>query len=145
MKNLLFASLLIGLLLLAGCSQTLPDDIAYKAKLGEEFGLKPGELALIEPEGISVRFLNVTQDSRCPKDVQCIWAGQVSVLVKVEENGVSRGDFELTLGPGGGELAKKSFDGYSIQVFSVELPYGRTAGQKVEVTDYIGKFVVSRE
>ncbi len=144
MKTVLFASFLVGLLLLAGCSKTLPDDIAYNANLGEEFRLKPGEIALIEPEGISVRFLNVTQDSRCPKDVQCIWAGQVSALVGVEENGASLGEFELTLGPGGGELAKRGFDGYSIRVLSVELPYDRTAGQKVDVTDYLGTFIASR-
>lgn len=36
---------------------------------------------------ISLNFKNVVSDSRCPKDVTCIWAGEAVVSIEVYENG----------------------------------------------------------
>jgi hypothetical protein len=38
----------------------------------DQFQLKINQTAL-EPENVTVKFLNVTGDSRCPSDVTCIW------------------------------------------------------------------------
>ena len=35
----------------------------------------------------SMKFKEVVSDSRCPKDVTCIWAGEAKVLVQIFENG----------------------------------------------------------
>lgn len=35
----------------------------------------------------SLRFKEVISDSRCPKNVTCIWAGEAKVLVELFENG----------------------------------------------------------
>ncbi len=35
----------------------------------------------------SLRFKEVISDSRCPKNVTCIWAGEAKVLVEIFENG----------------------------------------------------------
>ncbi len=35
----------------------------------------------------SLRFKNVISDSRCPKDVTCIWAGEAIITVEVYEDG----------------------------------------------------------
>lgn len=35
----------------------------------------------------SLKFKNVVSDSRCPKDVTCIWAGEAIVSVEVYEDG----------------------------------------------------------
>ncbi len=132
-------------LTLFGCSRTLPEDNAYKAKLGEEFRLKSGELAVIESEGLVVRFLNVTGDSRCPKDVQCFWAGQVTVLVNAKKNGVELGNFELTLRSGEPKLAEKKIGSYTIKLLSADLPYGKPSGRAEEVNDYLARFVVNKD
>lgn len=40
--------------------------------------------------GVTVTPMEVTEDSRCPKDVQCIWAGTVKVSTRIESGmGVS--------------------------------------------------------
>jgi hypothetical protein len=39
--------------------------------------------------GASIRPLSITQDSRCPKDVECIQAGTVEVSLKTSYNGQS--------------------------------------------------------
>lgn len=46
-----------------------------------------GETVLFEDAAIS--FKKVIEDSRCPKDVDCIWAGQARVLIAVKTNGIS--------------------------------------------------------
>ena len=35
----------------------------------------------------SVTFLEVLEDSRCPKEVTCIWAGRAKIRVAIQENG----------------------------------------------------------
>ena len=35
----------------------------------------------------SLKFKKVVSDSRCPKDVTCIWAGEAVVSIEVYENG----------------------------------------------------------
>ncbi len=40
--------------------------------------------------GPSVTPLGLLEDSRCPKDVECVWAGQVRVRARVAGGGWSR-------------------------------------------------------
>jgi len=82
---------------------------------GEEFVLAPGERALLPDREVWVRFLRVEEDSRCPLQAQCVWAGDAEVVLEVapragdaayyrlhtnEESGARSlvlGDGELTL------------------------------------------------
>jgi len=54
-----------------------------RVSLGQEFSLRIGESATIKGEELQVRFLEVTEDSRCPTGVVCIWEGRVSSLVEI--------------------------------------------------------------
>lgn len=40
----------------------------------------------------TIKFNKVVSDSRCPKDVTCIWAGEVKVLVEFYEDGEFKGE-----------------------------------------------------
>jgi len=51
--------------------------------LGQEFSLRIGESASIRGEELQIRFLEVTEDSRCPAGVVCVWEGRVSCLVEI--------------------------------------------------------------
>ncbi|MFC1955892.1 hypothetical protein ACFLWZ_05130 [Chloroflexota bacterium] len=51
--------------------------------LGQEFSLRIGESTSIRGEELQVRFLEVTEDSRCPTGVVCIWEGRVSGLLEI--------------------------------------------------------------
>lgn len=41
----------------------------------------------IEVEDLEFKFVTVESDSRCPKGVQCVWAGEAIVLIDVFKNG----------------------------------------------------------
>jgi hypothetical protein len=62
-------------LALAGCVtyQTRSDGIA-RAHLGET----------VTVDGPRVTPLKVLEDSRCPANVQCVWAGQVRLSVRID-------------------------------------------------------------
>lgn len=43
-----------------------------------------------------IRFKKIVSDSRCPKNVSCIWAGEVKVLVEFFEDGKLKGEKVIT-------------------------------------------------
>lgn len=44
----------------------------------------------IRTNGVLITPLDVVSDSRCPVDVTCIWAGEVTLKTTLEKNGVSK-------------------------------------------------------
>lgn len=49
---------------------------------------------------VQVKFVDVLSDSRCPKYVTCVWAGQAVVLVEVYKNKVLLEQKEIVFEPG---------------------------------------------
>jgi hypothetical protein len=47
-----------------------------------------------------VEFRAVKSDSRCPKDVVCVWAGQAEVVLAIFLRGAPGGEITVTLDPG---------------------------------------------
>ncbi len=66
--------------------------------LGEEFELAVNQTAQITAENISVTFQKVLEDSRCPIDVTCIWAGLAEVSLRVAVSGKEK-DISLSTPP----------------------------------------------
>ena len=81
MKNLIIISLFF-LLTNAGC--TNKEDTTLK-KLGDNFELKASESISFSDIGntITAKLINI-QDSRCPKNVQCIRAGEAIVMLDLQ-------------------------------------------------------------
>jgi hypothetical protein len=67
-------------LALPGCAATPPPQIAEP---GAEFTLAPGATVAVKGTGVKIRFVAVTEDSRCPKDTTCIWAGEVKAQIDI--------------------------------------------------------------
>ena len=53
---------------------------------------------IVQFEKATVRFIKVLEDSRCPKDVTCVWAGRARVMAEVTENGKNPVEIELVFG-----------------------------------------------
>jgi hypothetical protein len=82
----------VGLVAALGCSSPAGP------QLGDQFSLRFGESASIAELGLWVRFINVVDDSRCPSDVVCAWAGDGAVLLEVAPlNGDSKEDVVHTM------------------------------------------------
>ena len=88
MKKLLFLLLFVGSIGYSQDKSIEVPQILVKIPLGET----------IHFENASVKFLKVLEDSRCPKDVTCIWEGQARLLVEVTEIDKDPAQMELLFG-----------------------------------------------
>ena len=89
MKNMLR---LLGIILLLGGTTACGDylsDIEPSPLIGEPFTLKYAHSEAVSPDNLFVTFVGVEEDSRCPTGVQCLWAGQVIIKVKVQKGSES--------------------------------------------------------
>jgi hypothetical protein len=64
--------------LLIGCGQNTTG-----LQLGDNVDVKYGATLVVPGDTTSVRFTDVTSDSRCPSGAQCVWAGEATVLLTV--------------------------------------------------------------
>ena len=114
---------LIGALMLAACASapggggTTPDTSQLPQHIREDLAQR--DAALHEPGvvaarigqtadlggGLRVRPLEVVEDSRCPQNAHCIWAGRLRVRVAIE--GV--GEREVILDEGAFEAPRGAF------------------------------------
>lgn len=99
-----------------------------EVSIGQEFSLQIGESASIRGEELQISFLEVTEDSRCPKDVTCVWEGRVSCMVEITYR-ESLHRIILTE-PGSTSWPAENFQEYKI-AYHVE-PYPQTVAKITE-------------
>ena len=136
MRFSLLAVLLL-LLLLAACGGEAGE---VKANLGQEFSLSMGQTVSIQDEELKLRFLEVISDSRCPKDVTCVWQGQASCLVEIT---YLESLYKVTLVQPGlpEEPSQIDFKEYVIKFDLTPYP---EAGKEIKKNDYQLQLVVTR-
>lgn len=66
---------LVGLVSLIGCAPA----VVKEAQLDQPFTLFVREKAQIGD--LQIRFIGVPEDSRCPADVNCVWAGNAKIVL----------------------------------------------------------------
>lgn len=116
--------------------------------LESPFSIGINQTAYLASADLDLSFVDVTEDSRCPSDVQCIWAGQVSVLVelKIVSSGENLGRFGMTL-IGAAESGTDNDDHLSIGGYLVELvnvmPYPIST-RVIDPSEYVATLTVSK-
>jgi len=119
----------------AGCSKPA----AIEAAPGEEFTLGVGQSAVITGEDLSITFVEVISDSRCPKDAICIWMGEASCLVEVTQNGGTQS--KVLTQPGLSAPVTTDYGRFDI-LFDVQ-PYPE-AGREIKADDYRVELTITR-
>src|SRR5688500_11058174 len=59
------------------------------AQGAEQLTIKNGQQKVSKTGRITVKFLELIEDSRCPADVNCVWAGVARIKVQLRKNGKS--------------------------------------------------------
>ncbi len=67
----------ITFIVITGC-----DDVV-SADLNVEFFIRPGQKVDVRESGLEITFSRVIEDSRCPKGVECVWAGNGKVELSI--------------------------------------------------------------
>ena len=88
---------------------------------------------------LTVKFVSLIEDSRCPEGVKCIQAGNAKIKVTVTSRGGESKTFELNtnLGPKG-----ETFEGYAINL--VSLTPTPKDNIRINRNGYTATFAVSR-
>ncbi len=109
------------------------------AELGKPVTLKVGERAAFDDERVAVTFLSVPEDSRCPKDGQCVWAGNARVVLEVSRPGreAQTVSLDTTRGP-----RQTEFDGLVLRLEA--LAPERSSGHPLRPEDYRATLSVRR-
>lgn len=92
---LLFAGLLP--LSLAACATPASDGDGARVADGSGFTLQVGEQVRLADDS-RLRYLRLVTDSRCPPDVQCVWAGDAIVALEWSPADSAAQAFELHTG-----------------------------------------------
>jgi hypothetical protein len=66
---------------------------------GRDFEIAVGESAQIQGTTLTLTFEDVPEDSRCARDVTCVWAGNARVHLSVQGSSPSSVDLNTTLDP----------------------------------------------
>ncbi|WP_106792900.1 hypothetical protein [Aquimarina sp. Aq78] len=94
MKKIIFLILFIipfVSLLAQDSTKVNPPKIITKLKVGNTVNFNTA----------SIEFLRVIEDSRCPSDVTCIWAGQVKIVIGIYKDEALIEEKELLFGVNG--------------------------------------------
>lgn len=78
-----FIAALMTLVVLPGCT-TGASPSNPLAPLGQPIVMAPGQQIMLA-DGVTLRYLKVEADSRCPPGVQCIWAGVADVVFEFND------------------------------------------------------------
>ena len=108
--------------------------------LGEPFSLRVGESLRIEGTGLGLRFTEVARDSRCPKDANCIVAGEARVVIEAELEAESA-TILFRVPPAGGDTQK--FQRFILTVTALEPQTEST--RRIDAADYVATMVVTAE
>jgi hypothetical protein len=106
-RSLCFLFLIVIILSGLGCNRAG----SIEVNLNKEFSLSVGQQAYIKGEDLELRFIDVLEDSRCPKGVECFWAGRASCEVELILAGSS---YDMTLTEPGltDTYSREQYEGY---------------------------------
>ena len=111
---------------------------ATAAKRSETVRVQINKEKRVPQSKLSVRFVELVEDSRCPTDTNCVWAGNAKIKILVSKNGRSH---ELTLDTNGPKQAATA-EGYSIKL--VGLTPEPRSNVRINRNGYIATLAVTK-
>jgi len=130
-----FSIAILVLFPLSGCTRPAVEQVT----LNTEFSLAVEQSVTVTGEDLSIKFVEVVSDSRCPTGATCIWAGEASSLIEITASGSTIS--KVLTQPGLTSPPKDTVAGYEI-TFDL-LPYPQL-GKETKTADYRLKLVVSK-
>ena len=140
-------SLAIACSLLLACSgvltaKTHSDGALQVVRLSREFKLRAGQRVTLKGTRLRIKFAAVENDSRCPSDVTCVWAGNAAVQLQLS---AGRGSKTVTLNTSRNSpfVRESEYQGYKVKLADLS-PYPRS-NRKIAAGDYTATLLVSKE
>jgi hypothetical protein len=112
--------------------------LTANAQSAQQVSMRINNQKSVMRDRLRIKFVAV-EDSRCPADANCVWAGNAKVTIRVTNRRGQSRTFDLN-----SNLAGKSarFDGYEITLGSVS-PYPRS-NIRINRNGYTASFTVTK-
>jgi hypothetical protein len=118
----------------------LPDtETSITANLGQAFDIKVGQEATISSQQLLLKFLSVSEDSRCPQGANCVWEGNGKVNIKLTAQGHTSVTIELNTAKS--LPSEAAYQSYKISLLDLQ-PYP-SSSSTIKQSEYIAIIVVS--
>ena len=112
--------------------------VSAKAQTNQEVKVLINKQKVITKDKLTVKFVSLTEDSRCPTDTNCIWAGNAKIQVKISK-GKSAQTFEMNTNL---DPQTVEFAGYEIKL--VNLDPKPASNIRINRNGYTATFSVSK-
>lgn len=114
-------------------------------KLNQEFDLPFGQVAVMDEGNVKFHFSSVAEDSRCPKNVQCVWEGNAMIIVDGYATDGQSGSLMLNTNKGDAARfpGKGNFMGYEVELISL-MPYPEEA-DPISQSQYVARLIVRKK
>lgn len=142
MKNSIIASLL--LLWLTACQTATPQSLTSTSDT--EFTLSVGQTISITDANITITFISVSSDERCPSEIECAASGPVTINLSIQDQGGVISEETLqTFTDSTGIAPTMEFEGikssiivddYQIKIVGI-LPYPKDRSSSIKASEYI--------
>ncbi|MEW6130337.1 MAG: hypothetical protein AB1757_25095 [Acidobacteriota bacterium] len=110
-----------------------------KVELGKEFTIKIGQKVVVKDTQLKIKFTAVSEESRCPEDVTCVWSGNakvnLDVVFKKKSSAVALNTHLIP--------KENSFKGYTVKLISLT-PTPRS-GQPINPAEYEATLIVTNK
>ena len=108
-----------------------------------EVTLRMGETTFVQ--NIEIRFSGVQEDSRCPVDVQCVWAGNARAALGVGPRRGTQGPTEQVLLNTNTSAGAQSGESWGLRVTLVDLTPAPRSTQPTQPEDYVIRLKVEAQ
>lgn len=88
---------------------------------------------------VNVRFVGLMEDSRCPENARCVWAGNARIRLEVKGKGAASQIIELNTNVGD---KSARYNGLLIEL--VDLSPGKRTNAPIRKNSYVATIAVSR-
>jgi hypothetical protein len=113
---------------------------ALTAAFAKQVEVQIGHETRIQNAGIKLKFIDLVEDSRCPTDTQCIWAGNAKIKISLSNAGRLPKIFELNTGVKPQTIL---FAGYEIKI--VKLTPAPASNIRIRKDGYMATFSVTKK
>jgi hypothetical protein len=111
-----------------------------KPQTNGQLKLTVNQQKTVTKDRLKIKFVSVVEDSRCPTDTNCVWAGNAKVQIKVTDSKGASKIFELNTNL---EPNIISFAGYEIKIVNLN-PHPAT-NIRINRNGYAATFTISKK
>jgi hypothetical protein len=116
-------------------------ETSITASLGQAFDIKVGQEASISSQQLTLKFLSVSEDSRCPQGTICMWEGNGKVNIELTPS--DQTSYVVELNTAISLTSEATYLTYKISLLDLQ-PYP-LAGSAIQQSEYIATVRVTTE